>query len=699
MSVFTDEQINEIMSIFTQNLGHRQYIGSRYVPIFGRVGEDSIAWDNTGSYEPLTIVLHQGNSYTSRQYVPAGVAITNTDYWAETGNYNAQIEQYRNEVLAFGNRIDTVEDDIDAVEGDITRLDGYFPITTSELADAAVTTDKLADAAVTPEKISFERVVLAEDYGAIGDGVTDCTTALQNAIDENPNTAIKFKGGVYIISDTVFLNGDIDSTTLDLCGATIKWGGSSSVWSEGQAVTLKADHMGIMDNPIVMFAIERRHSTGEPGRPAIVNGTINCDLKADIAIQNVSFLPVFENLRISNFMYAGIFNGTYDGQTYDMTGTVVSADGRSTQTMIDSCYFTRLGDMAARNASAIFITYPDNQIDNIVTNRTRYGITMRIGGNSVSNSHITIEYTSTPALADFIGSSVRLWPFASGDTQFNIFENCYFNVGRYVFYAYKDSNQAFAGANLRTMASNCHYTFYSSAQFGERWTGAWFGGLWYGICVINQCGNITGDYVNFLPYYIPNLTPSIQAMRFNEWKFANVNLSHPHGALVDSSNLCDGEWQFFNNNSNPLPAGQYKRIARINTHLPVGSNGDLIPGTIEIECAMRNGGFYRKAVITRVMSTDNIQVHIDADESIGSVANMTLYYLTTGINQYSGTVSHDIFAYNPSGSDVTDVRLLKVTCSDPSTHVYMLPDAANYSSSDYSNRNIYGSIADLQEIF
>lgn len=74
-----------------------QYIGSRYVPTFA----DPAEWDSTRTYEPLTIVLNEGNSYTSRQFVPVGVQLTNTDYWLETGNYNAQLEQYRQEVINF----------------------------------------------------------------------------------------------------------------------------------------------------------------------------------------------------------------------------------------------------------------------------------------------------------------------------------------------------------------------------------------------------------------------------------------------------------------------------------------------------------------------------------------------------------------------------------------------------------------------
>lgn len=81
--------------------GVRQYVGARYVPVFA----DPLEWSDTIGYGPLTVVLHEGNSYTSRQSVPVGIDIDNATYWAETGNYNAQIEAYRREVLAYDGRI------------------------------------------------------------------------------------------------------------------------------------------------------------------------------------------------------------------------------------------------------------------------------------------------------------------------------------------------------------------------------------------------------------------------------------------------------------------------------------------------------------------------------------------------------------------------------------------------------------------
>lgn len=117
-NVFTDAQIAEILDLINKETGHLQYIGARYVPLFGRKGEDSIEWDNSAPYEPLTIVMHNGNSFTSRQYVPAGIDINSNEFWAETGNYNSQIEQYRNEVMQFDQRI---KDNAQAIQTEITN--------------------------------------------------------------------------------------------------------------------------------------------------------------------------------------------------------------------------------------------------------------------------------------------------------------------------------------------------------------------------------------------------------------------------------------------------------------------------------------------------------------------------------------------------------------------------------------------------
>lgn len=99
---------NQTPPAATDYSGVREYIGARYVPVFANPPE----WNDTRGYEPLTIVLHEGNSFTSTQYVPTGIDINNTKYWLETGNWNAQIEAYREEVLRFDGRITQNEENI-----------------------------------------------------------------------------------------------------------------------------------------------------------------------------------------------------------------------------------------------------------------------------------------------------------------------------------------------------------------------------------------------------------------------------------------------------------------------------------------------------------------------------------------------------------------------------------------------------------
>lgn len=103
------------------NNGKNKYVGLRYVPLI--MGE----WDINKKYEPLMIVIHQGNSYTSKTYVPKGVSIENKKYWVCTGDYNAQIEYYRQEVLGFKDELIDVNKRVDDENKKIVDL--YYSTT------------------------------------------------------------------------------------------------------------------------------------------------------------------------------------------------------------------------------------------------------------------------------------------------------------------------------------------------------------------------------------------------------------------------------------------------------------------------------------------------------------------------------------------------------------------------------------------
>lgn len=194
----------------------RQYIGARYVPLFA----DPAEWDNTKTYEPLTIVLHKGNSYTSRQYVPTGIDITNNDYWALTGNYNAQIEAYRaetqantskfaamginnpNEATEFLHRIETLD------------TDSTF---NKEIIKAGFGADTI-DAATTSYKSNYMDI---RKLGCKPNDTTANNAQLINKwLSDNPQSALYVPNGEWFVENTItatlndiFMDGTFHPTT------------------------------------------------------------------------------------------------------------------------------------------------------------------------------------------------------------------------------------------------------------------------------------------------------------------------------------------------------------------------------------------------------------------------------------------------------------------------------------------------------
>lgn len=92
--------------------GTSMYIGARYVPIFA----DPVEWDDEREYEPLTIVVHNGDCYTSKCYVPKGAQLPpypegQTKYWVKTSDYNYQFADLKKTVLDLSRLVEQFQKD------------------------------------------------------------------------------------------------------------------------------------------------------------------------------------------------------------------------------------------------------------------------------------------------------------------------------------------------------------------------------------------------------------------------------------------------------------------------------------------------------------------------------------------------------------------------------------------------------------
>lgn len=147
------------------------YVGHRYVPLI------MDEWDKTMTYEGLSVVTHEGGSYTSKKRVPVGIDINNNEYWSMTGNYNAQVENYRQDVINMEDRVNGKIDDVNE------------------------TMENKAD----KNSVGFD----VTDFGADPSGNTSSVNAIKQAIQIN--NKIVYPEGRYLIDDFLLIEdrGDI----------------------------------------------------------------------------------------------------------------------------------------------------------------------------------------------------------------------------------------------------------------------------------------------------------------------------------------------------------------------------------------------------------------------------------------------------------------------------------------------------------
>jgi hypothetical protein len=192
------------------------YIGARYVPIFA----DPVEWDDEREYEPFTIVVHNGDCYTSKCYVPKGAQLPpypegQTKYWVKTSDYNYQfadlkktvtdlsrlveqfqkdnerftelingwnekVIQWEKDMAAWGERLDTVESNVAdltaSLNAEIDRAKA------AEQANAAAIAQETADRkqAVSDLDAAYKAADAAEAQAR-----AEADTALSNRITTN----------------------------------------------------------------------------------------------------------------------------------------------------------------------------------------------------------------------------------------------------------------------------------------------------------------------------------------------------------------------------------------------------------------------------------------------------------------------------------------------------------------------------------
>lgn len=116
------------------------FIGERYIPLFA----NPVEWDSSRAYEHLTIVMYEGEGYTSRYAVPPGIAIDDGKYWVKTFprspkiiEIEALIESIKTELSNQADEIAYIKEQIKKL-GEIDLLEERITEAEQEIADIKV---------------------------------------------------------------------------------------------------------------------------------------------------------------------------------------------------------------------------------------------------------------------------------------------------------------------------------------------------------------------------------------------------------------------------------------------------------------------------------------------------------------------------------------------------------------------------------
>ena len=352
-----------------------KYVGSRYVPKF--MG----TYDATQIYEALCVVDNGlGTSYISQKIVPAGTPLTNTSYWAVYG----------------------------ASSGAIINLQDQI--------------DQIHETFVTPEM-----------FGAVGDGITDDTKAIQDALDAAPY--VIFDNKTYMVDAEVHIIPNSGNVLMMSPGTILK------------AISNSADYYGVIYlNNVSYVVITGGNIQGDRNTHLTLTGEsghcINCRDCTDILIENVHCYDAWGDgifIGGDNVLPQNIIIRNCESDHNRRQGISVI---RGTDILIDGCNIHDISGTAPENNIDLEPNYDYEYLRNILIKNCKLDGRLEV---HLQNSHVANDI----AVIDCIGGGYVA--ATSSDTINSIikFINCNANFKQGSF------NMQNASASSSVYVLNC----------------------------------------------------------------------------------------------------------------------------------------------------------------------------------------------------------------------------------------------------
>lgn len=154
----------------------KKFIGARYAPEFAGV------WSNTKQYAALSVVYADNRSYVSRKTVPAGTPITNTEFWIQSSDWNAQVAEYNLKVEGYNANVEQYNKNVQDYSAAVS---GFY-------ADTLHSFDTKADMQAD-RTLALGETLLTSGDKRIGDG----GGSFYQVVSETSVTAVALDNGLF----------------------------------------------------------------------------------------------------------------------------------------------------------------------------------------------------------------------------------------------------------------------------------------------------------------------------------------------------------------------------------------------------------------------------------------------------------------------------------------------------------------------
>lgn len=258
--------------------------------------------------------------------------------------------------------------------------------------------------------------ISVKDFGAVGDGTTDDTTAIQNAINSLSSTggSVYFPTGQYLISTTLTVS--TQGITLFGSNSTALWDSATSILSGGSQIvkksTMTTDAIQVSNLRFQMQDLAVRGQSGNTGD--------------GVYLQN-GYSPALINVSVAGVGGSGIrigskTNGNYNVNGWQLTNVTSQKNNQHGVLIYDQTTAGLAGSPNANAGTAIGLNVSANSGEGLRIENGQFNTFIGLLSQQNSNYGVVLIGTSTLSLyATFNGGDVEAnavgnW-YLSGNAQ------------------------------------------------------------------------------------------------------------------------------------------------------------------------------------------------------------------------------------------------------------------------------------------